>query len=147
MKDKSYERKQWIGYGLTAYNKEPEYKFKGKIYVIISPVTYSGGSEFSNMMFTNDLATFVGQETGGRYLGNTSGYSQKLKLPNSQIEISIPALQFVMNVKPKLPFGSGVKPHYKVIPTFEQYLNGENASLNYILEQLENKKQLATTKN
>ncbi|WP_081804605.1 S41 family peptidase [Dokdonia sp. PRO95] len=139
MKDKSYERKQWIGYGLTAYNKEPEYKFKGKIYIIISPVTYSGGSEFSNMMFTNDLATFVGQETGGGYLGNTSGYSQELKLPNSQIEISIPALQFLMNVKPKLPFGSGVKPHYKVIPTFEQYLNGENASLHYILEQLENK--------
>ena len=61
MKDKSYERKQWIGYGLMAYRKEPEYKFKGKIYIIISPVTYSGGSEFSNMMFTNNLATFVGQ--------------------------------------------------------------------------------------
>jgi hypothetical protein len=139
MKDKSYERKEWIGYGLMTYKEEPKYKFNGKIYVIISPVTYSGGSEFSNMMFTNDLATFVGQETGGGYLGNTSGYSQELILPNSQIEISIPALQFVMNVKPKLPFGSGVKPHYEVIPTFEQYLNGENASLIYILEQLESK--------
>lgn len=140
MKDKSYERKQWIGYGLMAYKKEPEHKFTGKIYVIISPVTYSGGSEFSNMMFTNDLATFVGQETGGGYLGNTSGYSQELVLPNSKIEIDIPALQFVMNVKPKLPFGSGVKPDYEVIPTFEQYIKDENSSLKYILEQLENKK-------
>jgi hypothetical protein len=140
MKDKSYERKEWIGHGLMAFNKEPEYKFNGKIYVIISPVTYSGGSEFSNMMFTNDLATFVGQETGGGYLGNTSGYSQELVLPNSKIEIDIPALQFVMNVKPKLPFGSGVKPHYEVIPTFEQYIKDENASLKYILEQLESEK-------
>ena len=140
MKDKSYERKQWIGYGLMAYKKEPKYKFKGKIYVIISPITYSGGSEFSNMMFTKDLATFVGQETGGGYLGNTSGYSQELVLPNSKIEIDIPALQFVMNVKPKLPFGSGVKPDYEVIPTFEQYIKDENASLKYILEQLESKK-------
>ena len=91
-------------------------------------------------MFTKDLATFVGQETGGGYLGNTSGYSQELVLPNSKIEIDIPALQFVMNVKPKLPFGSGVKPDYEAIPTFEQYIKVENASLKYILEQLESKK-------
>lgn len=139
MKDNSYERKQWIGNGLMAFKKEPKYKFYGNVYVIISPETYSGGSEFSNMMFTKDLATFVGQETGGAYLGNTSGYSQELVLPNSKIGIDIPALQFIMNVKPKLPFGSGVKPHYEVIPTFEQYINRENASLNYILEQLKNK--------
>jgi hypothetical protein len=86
------------------------------------------------------LATFVGQETGGGYLGNTSGYRKKLVLPNSKIEIDIPALQFVMNVDPKLPIGSGVIPHYEVIPTFDQYINGENASLKYILEQLENEK-------
>lgn len=140
MEDGSYERKKRAGHGLMAYKKEPKYKFSGKVYVIISPVTYSGGSEFSNMMYTNDLATFVGQETGGGYLGNTSGYSQELVLPNSKIEIDIPALQFVMNVKPKLPLGSGVLPNHKVIPTFEQYLNGENASLKYILEQLEDVK-------
>ena len=138
--DKSYERKLNAGHGLMAYKREPKFKFKGKVYIIISPITYSGGSEFANMMFSQGLATFVGQETGGGYLGNTSGYSQTLILPNSQIEIKIPALQFVMNVEYKLPFGSGVKPHYEVIPTFEQYLNGENASLKFILEQLENKK-------
>lgn len=140
MDDGSLERKQWIGPGLRAYKKDPKHKFAGKVYVIIGPVTYSGGSEFSNMMYTKDLATFVGQETGGGYLGNTSGYSKKLVLPNSKIKISIPVLQFVMNVKPTLPFGSGVIPHYEVVPTFEQYTNGENASLKYILKQLENEK-------
>jgi len=137
MKDGSLERKQWIGPGLRAYKKEPKYKFAGKIYVIISPVTYSGASEFSNMMYTKDLATFVGQETGGGYYGNTSGYSKKLVLPNSKIKISIPTLQFVMNVEPKLPFGRGVIPQHQVIPTFEQYVNGENAAVKYILTELE----------
>lgn len=121
-----------------AYKKEPEYKYKGKTYVIISLVTYSGGSEFSNMIYTKGLATFVGQETGGGYLGNTSGYSKKLVLPNSRTEIFIPALQFIMNVDPKLPFGSGVIPDYEVIPTFKEYTTGENASLNFILEELLN---------
>ena len=123
MKDGSLERRGSIGKGLMAYKKEPDYKFSGKSYVLISPVTYSGGSEFSNMMYTQDLATFVGQETGGSYLGNTSGYSKELVLPHSKIKISIPALQFVMNVKPKLPFGRGVIPHHEVIPNFEEYIN------------------------
>ncbi len=135
--DGSYERKASIGKGLMAYKKEPEYKFSGKVYVIISPVTYSGGSEFSNMMYSKGLATFVGQETGGGYLGNTSGYSEALVLPHSKIRIDIPALQFIMNVEPKLPLGAGVIPHHVVIPTFEQYRKGENAALQYILTQLE----------
>lgn len=138
--DGSIVRTQLFGNGLMAFKKEPKNKFKGKTYVIISPVTYSGGSEFSNMMYTNDLATFVGQEAGGGYFGNTSGYMPELVLPNSQIEIRIPSLKFEMNVAPKLPFGSGVKPHYIVIPTFEQYVNEENASLRYILEELQDKK-------
>ena len=140
MTDGSLERKQWIGYGLMAYKKEPKNKFSGKTYVIISPITYSGGSEFSNMVYSNDKGTFVGQETGGGYLGNTSGYSKELILPNSKIEIDIPALQFVMNVEQKLPFGSGVVPDHKVIQTFDQYINNVNAPLEYILEKIKNEK-------
>ncbi|MCD8416108.1 hypothetical protein G1J88_11725 [Tenacibaculum dicentrarchi] len=140
MTDGSLERRQWIGYGLMAYKKAPKNKFSGKVYVIISPITYSGGSEFSNMVYSNNKGTFVGQETGGGYLGNTSGYSQELTLPNSKIEIDIPALQFVMNVEQKLPFGSGVIPDHKVIPNFEQYISNVNAPLEYILKQIENEK-------
>uniref|UniRef100_UPI0024A87704 S41 family peptidase n=1 Tax=Phaeodactylibacter xiamenensis TaxID=1524460 RepID=UPI0024A87704 len=136
MEDGSLERRAAPGKGLMAYKKEPDYKFRGKTYVLISPVTYSGGSEFSNMMYSQGLATFVGQETGGGYYGNTSGYGRALVLPNSKIKVSVPALQFVMNVKPKLPFGRGVIPHYEVIPTFDAYVNGENVCLNYVLERL-----------
>jgi hypothetical protein len=137
MKDGSLERKNNLGLGLMAYKKAAENKFKGNVYVIISPITYSGASEFSNMMYSQGLATFVGQETGGGYFGNTSGYGRNLILPNSKITIKIPALQFVMNVEPKLPFGSGVKPHYVVIPTINQYRSKVNASLEYTLELID----------
>lgn len=132
--DGSLERKLNSGHGLMAFKKEPENKFNGKVYVIIGPTTYSGGSEFANMMVTNGIGTFIGQETGGGYYGNTSGYSQQLILPNSQIEIKLPALQFVMNVKPYFPFGSGVKPHYQVIPTFDEFINRKEVALDFILE-------------
>jgi len=131
--DGSFERKLNGGPGLMAYKKEPKFKFKGKIYVIISPITYSGGSEFENMVYTNKLATFVGEETGGGFYGNTSGYTQKLVLPSSGITVKVPALQFVMNVS-GLPFGSGVIPHHEVIPSFKEYVAGENAPLKYIME-------------
>ena len=137
--DGSYERSEKIGHGLMAYKRKPAHRFDGQLYVIISPVTYSGASEFSNMAYTNERGVFVGQETGGGFHGNTSGYSSELTLPHSEITIDLPALQFVMNVD-GLPFGSGVIPHYEVIPTFEQYVNGENASLKFILE-LEEAKQ------
>ncbi|MBT0550175.1 S41 family peptidase [Riemerella anatipestifer] len=140
MNDGSLERKNNFGLGLKAYKKSPKNKFKGDVYIIISPITYSGGSEFSNMMYSKGLATFIGQETGGGYFGNTSGYSQNLTLPNSKITIEIPALQFLMNVEPKLPFGSGVKPHYEVIPTIYQYINNENVFLEYALKLINEKK-------
>jgi len=140
MVDGSLERKNGIGFGLMAFKSPPKNKFKGKVYVLISPITYSGGSEFSNMMYSQGLATFIGQETGGGYFGNTSGYVKALTLPNSKIIIDIPVIQFVMNVKPKLPFGSGVKPHYLVIPTINQYINRENVNLEYALKLINEKK-------
>jgi hypothetical protein len=139
MQDGSLERRNNCILGLMAYKKTPKNKFKGNIYVIISPITYSGGSEFSNMMYSRGLATFIGKETGGGYFGNTSGYGRNLTLPNSKITIDIPALQFVMNVEPKLPFGSGVKPHYEVIPTINQHINNENVCLEYALKLIKEK--------
>ena len=134
--DGSYERKPNAQFGLMAFQKEPKYKFNGEIHVIISPVTYSGGSEFANMVYTNNLATFYGQETGGGYFGNTSGYSRALTLPHSQITIDLPALQFIMNVKGKSLFGRGVIPHHRVIPSLRQYIDKRNASLEHILSRL-----------
>lgn len=131
--DGSYARKENVGYGLMAYRKEPEYKFEGELYVLISPITYSAGSELANMLYTNDLGVFVGEETGGGYYGNTSGYSKKLTLPHSKITVYIPSLHFAMNVKESIPFGRGVIPHYEVIPTFEEYINKENAALKFAL--------------
>ncbi|NJO02168.1 MAG: hypothetical protein HC880_11200 [Bacteroidia bacterium] len=130
--DGSYERKMNANPGLMAYKKEPPYKYAGKVFVIISPVTYSGGSEFANMVYTRKRGIFVGEETGGGFYGNTSGYSYELTLPHSSIKIDIPALQFIMNVE-GLPFGRGVIPHHRVIPTIEQYLLRENIAVNYIL--------------
>ncbi|MEM6724117.1 MAG: S41 family peptidase [Bacteroidota bacterium] len=140
MPDGSYERKKKVGFGLMAFKKKPRYPFTGDLYVIISPVTYSGVSEFSNMIRTQQLGIFVGQETGGGYYGNTSGYGAELTLPNSQITVDIPALQFIMKVEPISPFGRGVLPDHELIPTIEQYLNEESVAIDFILQLIDSDK-------
>lgn len=140
MADDSYCRKENPGLGLKAYKKEPANKFSKKVYVIISPKTYSGGSEFANMVRTNNLATFVGEETGGGYYGNTSGYSSKLELPHSKLKIHIPALKFDMNVS-GIPFGRGVIPDFRIIPSIEEYLNNDNVPIKFLLNNNARKQQ------
>lgn len=126
-----------FGHGLMAYSKEPKYKYQGEnIFIIIGPGTYSGGSEFASMAYSQNIGVFVGQETGGGYYGNTSGYREEYVLPHSKIQVEIPALQFKLNVEEKIPFGRGVIPHYEVIPTIKQYKDKEHAPLNFIFDFL-----------
>ena len=130
--ENTYQRKLDKDHGLMAYKKEPQHKYHGKLYVLISPVTYSGGSELANMLFTTKRGIFIGEETGGGYYGNTSGLSYELTLPNSGITVDIPALQYKMNVKGG-QFGRGVIPDHPLVPTINQYLNRENTVVQYTL--------------
>lgn len=113
---------------LMAFPGFPDYRYAGKVYVLVSGVTYSGGSEFSNMMYHQDRAIFIGEESGGGYYGNTSGYSFDLRLPATGMMVSIPLLHFEMNVK-GLPDGRGVIPHYTVIPSIRDHLQGRDIEL------------------
>jgi len=88
------------------------------------------------MAYFQNAGIFVGQETGGGYYGNTSGYRKEFVLPHSKILVEIPALQFHMNVEEKIPLGRGVIPHYEEVPTIKQYKDEENAPMNFIFNHL-----------
>lgn len=118
---------------LMAFEKFPDHRYSGKVYVLISGVTYSGASEFSNMMYNQQRAGFIGEECGGGYYGNTSGYSFDLTLPATGITISIPLLHFEMNVA-GIPDGRGVIPHYTIGPSIQDYLDQQDAELNFAIK-------------
>lgn len=114
--------------------------YSGKLYVLTSGLTFSGGSEFASIIKGNRQATFIGEETGGGYYGNTSGKFLQLTLPNSRISIRIPLLKFVLEVSGDTPFGRGVIPNYQVQPTIDEYLNNIDAEMNYVLKLIRNDK-------
>ncbi|MBU2995999.1 hypothetical protein KO500_06120 [Cellulophaga baltica] len=104
--------------------------FLGNIYILTSGWTYSGGAEFSSLMRQHTNAIFIGEEVGGGFYGNTSGYGLELKLPNTKISVDIPLLKFSLDVD-KGEIGRGVIPDYPIQPTFEDYLNREDAILEF----------------
>jgi len=104
--------------------------FKGKLFVLTSGKTYSGGSEFASLVKGHRKATFIGEECGGGFYGNTSGFNIDLTLPNSKLSIKIPLLKFVVDVNDKnIPFGSGVLPDYAVKPIYIDFVNGIDTEL------------------
>lgn len=113
-------------------DKPNKNNFKGDIYILISGLTFSGGSEFAALAKNYTNAKFIGEETGGGYYGNTSGSFLRFTLPNTNITGRIPICKFVVETnKNEIPFGRGLFPDYSIQPTIEEYLNGLDAEMEY----------------
>ena len=115
--------------------------FKGNTYVLISGKTYSGGSEFAGLLKDKTNAVFIGEETGGGFYGQTSGFGLVLTLPNTKTKIKIPLLKFVTNFESEdIPFGRGIIPSYKIQPTFHDFINKIDTEMEFTLDLIKNKK-------
>lgn len=107
--------------------------FKGEIYILISGLTFSGGSEFAALAKNYTNAKFIGEETGGGYYGNSSGSFLKFTLPNSKLTGRIPLCKFVIEDKDfKIPVGHGVIPDMIIESTIDEYLQGVDVEMNYV---------------
>jgi len=62
-------------------------RFKGKVYLLVSPLSYSSAIVFATTLKDNQLATLVGQETGG--FANQTGQGNLFNLPNSQLRVYV----------------------------------------------------------
>ncbi len=123
-------------YSDLRYKKpEKELIYKGKLYVLVGGRTFSGGAEFSSLIKMTNRGVFIGEETGGTYQGNVSGYSEYITLPNSKIEIKIPIVHFKMNVSLQT-IGRGVIPKYNVPQTTKDYLNGRNTKKDFTIKMI-----------
>jgi C-terminal processing protease CtpA/Prc len=125
-------------YSSNSYSKsKPINKnaFKGKIYVMINGGTFSASSIISSNLKGSKRATFVGEETGGTYNGTVAGIMPKIKLPNSEIKITIGLLVIAPFYKTTLE-GRGIFPDKEITPTLSDYINGKDPELNCILEDI-----------
>jgi len=115
-------------------------RFKGDLYILISGLSFSGGSEFAALAKNYTHARFIGEETGGGYYGNTSGFFINYTLPNSKLTGRIPLIKFVVKEKQNnIPFGRGVMPDNEVQPKIEEYLSGYDTEMEFVKNLIKNK--------
>ncbi|MEL6673907.1 MAG: S41 family peptidase [Bacteroidota bacterium] len=113
--------------------------YTGKVYVLSSGVTFSGGAEFASMLKMTNRALFIGEEVGGAHQGNVSGTGTSIKLKHSKIRASLPFIHFKMKVDP-MPLGKGVIPDHFVPQSWEDVLEGVNSKLAYTLRLIQESK-------
>jgi len=110
------------------------YYFKGKVYILIDGFSFSTCADVATVAHYLDLATFVGEETGGGYDGNTSGHSETYTLPNTSITVRIPRWMYTTANSGHKYYGRGVIPQYNIEPNLEDIIRGDDTILSFTIE-------------
>jgi C-terminal processing protease CtpA/Prc len=111
-------------------------RFTGKVYLLIDGWTFSTAADVATVAHHNGLATFVGEETGGGYDGNTSGVSGDIALVHSGFGVRVPRWMYTTaNVGHAYP-GRGVPPDHHVPGTAEEALTGRDPQLELVRQLL-----------
>lgn len=77
--------------------------YSGNVYILISGLTFSGGSEFAALAKNHTNAFFIGEETGGGYYGNTSGRFLNFTLPETKTTGRLPLIKYVVETNVNKP--------------------------------------------
>ncbi len=117
-----------------------ESNFKGNLYVLINGNSFSASSILSTNIKANNLATFVGEETGGAYNGTVAGLFKIYELPNSHVRVRMGLMQIDAPYKVE-PDGYGVKPDVPISPTWDDVLNNRDPEMEWILKDAKTEKE------
>jgi hypothetical protein len=108
--------------------------FRGKVYILINGNSFSTTSEFLSHAHARKRATFIGEESGGGYYGNTSGPGALLTLPNTKLQAYVPLMTYYMAVRDYKAASHGVVPDYPVKYTIEELCEAKDKELALALE-------------
>ncbi len=98
--------------------------FHGRVLVLIDGGSFSATAEAAAVLDHLGRAEFAGEETGGRYDGNNSGYMPTLTLPATGIRAFIPLMQYRVAVDEPPIRGRGVMPDYAIEPSLSDEMTG-----------------------
>lgn len=100
--------------------------FGGKLIVLIDGGTFSAASEIAAILHSNKRATFIGEETGGGYYGNSSAMMYHIQLPNSRINYYLPVIRYYVAVDHPAFIGRGLIPGISMPETYEDYISEDD---------------------
>ncbi len=111
---------------------QKQYYYSGKLYVLTSNKTFSAGSHFANLIKQTKRGILVGEETGGGAKGCTAGYFLSFKLPNTLIDVQVPAERW-QNDNANVPQENGVLPDYRIPRHIDAILQKQDKTMSFII--------------
>lgn len=122
--------------------------FKGKTYLLIGAQNSSATHFMASYAKRYNLATLIGQTTGGNQRGQNGGYIFFLKLPNSKIEVDIPVIGITTKTVTPSTTNGGITPNIIVEKNIPDLISGMDTELNTALNFIQfSKKKLEKMKN
>ena len=107
--------------------------FRGRVMILIDGGSFSTTAEFLSQAHFHRRAAFIGEESGGGYYGNTSGFMPELTLPHSKIRVVVPLVGYYVAVAAGQPANHGVIPDHPVHYTIDEVLAGKDKEMELAL--------------
>jgi hypothetical protein len=107
--------------------------FAGKVYLLINGDCFSACAEVASSMQFHKKATFIGEEVGGGYYGNTSGIPYDVYLSHTKIVLVLPVVAYYLSVRGYPSADQGVMPDYPVQSTIQDLLAGKDNEMTMAL--------------
>ena len=114
--------------GLGTWQPQDE-RFDGEVYVLTDGWSFSTCADVATVLHHHQWATLIGEETGGGYDGNTSGYSRTLTLPHSKIRVNLPMWMYTTANLGHAYEGRGAIPQYEIAQSLAGFLAGKDEVL------------------
>jgi C-terminal processing protease CtpA/Prc len=118
----------------VAEQQPGKYPFLGKVLVLIDGGTFSTAADFCAVTHHLKRATFIGEETGGGYYGNTSGLQTIVTLPNSKTRVRLPMYEYWNAVPGYAGSRRGTRPDHVVETKAASLLRGVDEQLELALK-------------
>jgi len=103
--------------------------FQGKVFALMNGGSFSTTGEFLSTLHHHKRATYIGQEPGAGYYGNTSGPSASMTLPNSKVRITIPLMTYHMAIPGSARGNRGIPVDHTVRYTIDELLAGTDKEM------------------
>jgi len=129
-----------LGHPNLGTQKPIQPTFEGQVYILINGRSFSATGESTSLIHFHKKATFIGEEYGSGYYGNTSGMMPAVTLPHTKIRIVIPLVRYTMAVS-GYPQDRGIIPEYQVSPTIEDLLQDKDTVIEFALDLIKKKSQ------
>lgn len=126
--------------GNPVFQPQPA-RFRGRLYLLISPRIASAGSMFTAMVRGNTRAVLIGEETMGGYYGHTGHGPLEYTLPNTQIQTVFFRVDLQQDVPARatqLP-GRGIMPDYPVTQSYADFMANRDTQLAFARQLMADK--------